>query len=79
MRRHNAESAFAAFSVIALIVLGSYVVVVGWGKQEVVECLQWQQQAKDFGGIAPASQFYIRQWQKDQCDAHGITVIAPVK
>lgn len=42
-------------------------------KNAKVECLQWQAQAEEF------SQFYIVQWQKEQCDSVGIFVGAPVK
>lgn len=45
----------------------------GTGKQEESECMKWQQQADAYPG------FFLAQWQKDQCDAHGIKISAPVK
>lgn len=41
-------------------------------KSEVVECLKWQNYAKNM----PA--FYLTDWQKEQCDRHDITINAPV-
>ena len=57
----------------ALIGAGIWALNYGVNKQEVVDCLTWQQQAD----VYPA--FYLLKWQKDQCDAHHITVNAPMK
>lgn len=47
--------------------------VVGTGRSEVMECNKWNQEADAYPG------FYLAHWQKDQCDAHGIVINAPVK
>lgn len=60
-----------------LMVLAAVLVIlagrVGIDKNEIVECDSWSAQAAQY------SNFYLTQWQKDQCDAHGITINAPVK
>lgn len=66
-------------NIMTIVVLAALAAGMAWAigygenKQEVVDCLTWQQQAKDY----PA--FYLTSWQKKQCDAHHITVNAPVK
>lgn len=51
-----------------------YAFTIGLDRNEMVECNKWQAQAEEF----PARVYYIAQWQKDQCDAHGITINASV-
>lgn len=42
-------------------------------RQEVVECNEWQKQAQEY------DQFFLVQWQADQCRAHGIIINAPIR
>jgi hypothetical protein len=42
-------------------------------KTEVYECNKWQDQAGEF------PDFYLTQWQADQCAAHALSINAPVK
>lgn len=45
----------------------------GSNKQEIVDCNTWAEQATQYQG------FYITHWQAEQCEAHHITVNAPIK
>lgn len=62
-----------SFVVAVLLVLLAIALLYGINKQEVADCLTWQAQSKEY------PEFYITQWQKAQCDAHYITVTAPVQ
>jgi len=53
---------------IALSLLLIYTMLEGIDKTERVECYKWQRYAKEFPN------FYLTDWQKAQCDAHGIRV-----
>lgn len=46
---------------------------VGLSKQEKVECITWQNQAKEY------PDFYITDWQDKQCRANGIIIDADIK
>ena len=59
-------SLFILFILAALLLMG-------FKKEEQVSCHKWQEHAEQFAG------FYLTQWQKDQCDAHGIEINAPVQ
>jgi len=67
----------------ALKVLITLAVVVGFlflvnhaiRAQEVVDCNKLVAQSQEFAEAG----FYITSWQKDMCDAHGISINAPVK
>jgi len=59
-------SLFILFILAALLLMGV-------SKEEKVTCNNLQSQAKEF----PA--FFLTQWQKDMCDAHSITIDAPVQ
>lgn len=57
-------------------VMGTALVLVGkhdLNKKEIVDCKQWSTEATQYTG------YYILQWQKDQCDSHGITINTEVK
>lgn len=43
-------------------------------KGEKVDCYKWQRYSKEF-----SREFYLLEWQKQQCDRHGIDIDAPVK
>lgn len=58
---------------LSLGVLGIIGIFQGTSSQEVVECNEWQQQAKEY----PA--FFLAKWQNEQCLYHGIIINAPVK
>ncbi len=61
--------------IVISVLLGAaiYLIADGVSRNETVECIKWQKQAKEY----PA--FYLAQWQSDQCKAHGISVNAPIK
>jgi hypothetical protein len=62
------------FSLAVMTIVGSLsMLTIGFDKTEVVECNTWKQQAKEYPN------FYMLQWQRDQCDAHNIWIGAPVK
>ena len=55
-------------------VLGlSYTMANGLKRAERVECYEWHRQSQQFVG------FYLTEWQKAQCDHHGINIVAPVR
>lgn len=58
-------------SVLAVVLVTS--IIVGTGKSELSECTKWSQEASVYPG------FYLAQWQKNQCDAHGVVINAEVK
>lgn len=59
--------AIGILEIFALAVIG-FMVYYGFQKQEVVDCLTWQRQAANY------PDFYLVEWQKKQCDAHGIPI-----
>jgi len=59
-------------SLFILFVL-SALMLMGMKNEEKVSCHKWQTQATEYPG------FYLTQWQKEQCDAHGIQINAPVQ
>ncbi len=63
---------------ITLIVIASvigliYAISIGLERTDRVDCYKWQRQSEQFVG------FYLTEWQKAQCDYHGIEINAPVK
>lgn len=64
---------FIAISSLAFTIAIYNIFSRGIDKQEKVECLAWQKQAKEY----PA--YYITKWQEKQCNAHNIIINAPVK
>ena len=48
-------------------------ILVGTSRSEIVECNKWSQEADAYPG------YFLAQWQKDQCDANGVIINAPVK
>lgn len=63
---------------ITLIVIASliglfYAVTSALDRAERVECYKWQRHSEQFVG------FYLTEWQKSQCDYHGIDINAPVR
>ena len=60
----------AAGAIAALLFYGA---VAGMYRSEVVECLKWQREAEQY------REYYLLEWQQQQCAAHGIEVTAPVK
>ena len=63
----------AGFAVVVMCLLLSAAFVIGWNREERVECLTWQQQATQFKG------FYLTHWQAEQCAAHDIVINAPIQ
>lgn len=72
-RNHMKNTILATLAILATAAVFALALGYGWNKQEIVDCNTWAQQANAY----PA--FYLTHWQKDQCDAHGITINAPVK
>ena len=56
-----------------LFVAFLFILNMGMNKNEVVECLKWQNQASEYPS------FYLLQWQRDQCEAHNISIDAIIK
>lgn len=56
--------------VVLALMLGNNALI----KSANAECLQWEQDAKEY-----APHFYLTKWQDDQCKAQGITINAPIK
>lgn len=67
------DAAMTVVVIAAASILFGMVAFIGFGRNEVVECNQWQSQAQQYPS------FYLVAWQKAQCDAHGIIINAPVK
>lgn len=65
--------------IVMIGVAGYFLLQMGMDRSEISECNTWRAQAVEFADNSPAAKFYILRWQKDQCDAHGITINAPVK
>lgn len=59
-------STFILFVLAALMLMGVK-------NEEKVSCHKWQTQATEY------PDFYLTEWQKEQCDAHGIEINAPVQ
>lgn len=57
---------------IILVISCSVVIFKGFDKSEIIECKEWNQDATKY------SQYYVVQWQVDQCKAHGIELVAPL-
>lgn len=58
-------------AIIIIAMLFGWALVVGLGRQEIVDCMTWQSQAQQY----PA--FYLTPSQAAQCKAHNIEVNAP--
>ena len=59
-----------AITIIATTALAafSWALLTGIERSEMEECLQWQQEAKQFAG------YYLTKWQYQQCLVHGILI-----
>lgn len=53
-----------AIAFILLLIL----VIISLDKKEIAECMQWKEYAHDLPS------FYLVEWQKAQCEAHGIII-----
>lgn len=62
-----------AVVVVAFAVAIIYALYIGLDKQELVAC----NQLKAYSQTYP--QFYLTQSEKEMCDAHGVSIDAPVK
>jgi hypothetical protein len=49
------------------------IAVTSFDRMEVVECAKWEKQSKEYNN------FYLLEWQDQQCKAHGIIINADVK
>jgi len=64
----------AKFTIILAFIIGFvYLLNAGFKKQEIVDCYHLVGQSEEFAN------FYITNWQKEMCDAHGISINAEVK
>jgi hypothetical protein len=59
-----------AVGAITILVWASNIAV---SRGEKAECIQWQHEAKQYPN------YYLAQWQKDECDRYQIIIEAPVK
>ena len=66
----NIALAIIMLLIIALFCFGA---VLGIQKSEVEECLKWQKEAKQYPN------YYLTQWQYEQCQFYHIAIDAPVK
>ena len=77
MRNHNyiVKTLKSAMYIIVALFVGA-VMIAGIEKafliQEENECMQWQEQAKEFPS------FYLTTYQKEQCDRHRIDIDARI-
>ena len=61
------------FAFLVALAAGAFIgIMIGTGRSETAECLKWQNDA------IGRPLYYITTWQKEQCDAHGIQISAPV-
>jgi len=60
--------------VVAFAVLFAYVLNIGLQKQELVTCQKLKSQSQTYTPL-----FYLTQAEKAMCDAHGVSIDAPVK
>lgn len=60
--------------VVVVMIIGALFlgVFLGANSSEIAECKQWQEYAAKYQG------FYLVNWQKEQCEAQGVEVNAPV-
>lgn len=74
MQKENVIGKIVVWTIAGMTV-GAFLAIFasGIGSSEKSECLKWQNEAKDIKG------FYLTEWQKSQCDAHGVSVAAPVR
>lgn len=63
---------FVILGALALMLI-AFVGTKALNKHEIYECHQWENQAKNF------PEFYITDWQDQQCRTHKIIINAPVK
>lgn len=66
-------------AIIAVIIIGTVLgfvkaISIGFSRGEQYECRKWAKQAEVY-----RPQFYLTEWQKNQCDYHGIEINAPVR
>lgn len=71
---------FVGLSMVAFGIMGLVLIAVIWfgatwyaNVSEINECGEWKTQSVTLKG------FYLTQWQADQCAAHNIKIIAPIK
>jgi len=79
------KTVVALFTLVACMLVFAFfagvVMLFNYGvdKNEVAECNKWKSEAAEFSSNPAAAAYYITQWQKDQCNSHGITIDAQVK
>lgn len=57
-----------------ILLIASFILlwVYAIGRSEIVECLNWNNQASAYSG------FYLTEWQYNQCESHNIFIDARV-
>lgn len=55
-------------AIATTFILLGFAVNVAISKNEVIECMKWKEQAQTL------AEFYLTQWQVNQCEAHNITI-----
>lgn len=68
------DGAHCIVTMLCVVALLGVALMIGLPRSEVAECKKWSDQAKEYRG-----NFYLAQWQADQCAAHNITIDAPIK
>lgn len=63
----------ASFFVLIFGASVSFVMARAVDGNEVIECTQWNREAKHYPG------YYLTQWQDEQCKYHGIVIDAPIE
>lgn len=63
----------AGVAVVFIVIVFVVAISIGVSKQEKVECITWQNQAKEYPN------YYITHWQDQQCRSIGIIINTEVK
>ena len=74
------ETIISIIILIIILIFGIIILNKAVSKQEKVECLKWQNESKELEPYNAYNKtgYYLLKWQKDQCDARGIEISAPV-
>ena len=67
------ESIATLIAAVAIAAALFYATSTGLNKSEQIECEKWQREASEY------REYYLLEWQAEQCAVHGIEVNAPVK
>lgn len=68
----NMSNIVGGVCVILGVVLFVFLLNIDMSRAEVVDCLKWQKEAQEYPN------YYLLQWQAMQCEAHDISIDAPI-